>query len=99
MTNIQGASSVITFNGTAIYLYGSRGLKYGEFMVTIDSLVAFNSTEGSTDMLYQQLIYHNTNLTMGTHTLTLTNTFSNSARNLMAIDYVSYFSLLKVTEY
>lgn len=89
LTDSLGGHAYFIFNGTAIYLYGTRGPLYGEYSVSIDEKVVFNGYSGRDQLLFQQLLYSNANLPMGLHNVTLTNTWSNAARNFTDIDYVS----------
>lgn len=72
-----------------MYLYGSQGPLYGEFDVSIDGVVVHNGYSGQDELLFQQLLYSNATLPMGLHNVTITNSWTNAARNLTDIDYVS----------
>ncbi|KAF7982148.1 hypothetical protein HWV62_29897 [Athelia sp. TMB] len=97
LTNAYGGQAYMRFNGTAIYLYGSQGPLYGEYTVNIDGAQVYNGYSGKSDPVAKQLLYSNTTLPMGTHTVTLTNTHSNANRSITDIDYV--ITQLQITEF
>ncbi|KZP13915.1 hypothetical protein FIBSPDRAFT_752603, partial [Athelia psychrophila] len=87
LTDTLGGHAYIQFNGTAIYLYGSQGPLYGEYIVSIDGTLVHKGYSGQETQRFQQLLYSNTTLAMGFHNVTITNTWTNAARNLTDIDY------------
>ncbi|KAF8521387.1 hypothetical protein BU17DRAFT_87933 [Hysterangium stoloniferum] len=67
-----GAVVNLTFTGTAVYLYGSKGASHASYSVHYDNSVKFLSA-ASTQQQYRQLLF-SSELPSGTHLLMLTNT-------------------------
>ncbi|KAF8583163.1 hypothetical protein K439DRAFT_1634664 [Ramaria rubella] len=68
----SGATVDVTFSGTAIYFYGSKGPNHGNFSVRYNSDIQLLSAHADT-LQYQQLLFA-IQLPSGTNSLTLNNT-------------------------
>lgn len=95
VTNHSDATATLTFNGTAVWLYGSKGKSNAKYTVTLDDQSSssasstFNGDEFSDQDLYQQVLFQATGLDANkTHQLTVHNMGTNGSSSLV-IDSVS----------
>ncbi|KAG9080906.1 hypothetical protein FRC06_006006 [Ceratobasidium sp. 370] len=95
----DGSQASITFNGTAIYIFGAKRGNHGHYIVTIDNGQAqrfdgFAPTQpDGTDGVYQVPLFAQANLTPGLHTVVLTNDGgADSGRPFVDIDFITWTS-------
>ncbi|KAI0266846.1 hypothetical protein BC834DRAFT_116274 [Gloeopeniophorella convolvens] len=69
----QGASATIQFNGTGIWLFGSKRPNYGSYSISIDGQSVDGSAQAGSAS-FQQLLGGKSGLTNAPHTAVLTNT-------------------------
>ncbi|KAL5528949.1 hypothetical protein ACEPAG_4923 [Sanghuangporus baumii] len=84
----DGASANLTFNGTAIYLYGTKGPGHANYSVQFDNFIIFYSASQS-ETEYQQLLFGQTFNTSGTHFVSLTSRHASSTDNWLDLDYIT----------
>lgn len=90
MVTAQGGSTAsLTFNGTAVWLYGSKGKNNGKYNVTLDDDSVFVGDGFSDGDLFQQVLFKASGLDGSkTHRLTVGNIGANETTHLV-IDSVS----------
>ena len=89
VTNQSGSAASLTFNGTAVWLYGFNGKSKGEYQVTLDDNPAFVGNGFSKEDQFQQVLFEATGLDANkTHQLTVYNVGVNQT-NYFVIDSVS----------
>jgi hypothetical protein len=82
----QGASAMITFNGTGIWFYGAQKLGYGIFTIEIDGRQIQRASSSSSFSKPDFLMGGTGGLSMGMHTAVLT---AKSEHNqYMDLDYI-----------
>ncbi|KAL5490594.1 hypothetical protein ACEPAI_5428 [Sanghuangporus weigelae] len=84
----DGASANLTFSGTAIYLYGTKGPGHANYSVQFDNFIIFYSANQS-ETEYQQLLFGQTFNTSGTHFVSLTSRHASSTDNWLDLDYIT----------
>ncbi|KAI0091119.1 hypothetical protein BDY19DRAFT_933898 [Irpex rosettiformis] len=88
-TDQYGATATLTFNGSAIYLYGAFRPNHDTYWVTLDGNVTVgNGNPNSTMNLFQHLMYSATNLPDGEHHLVLQNKYSTAGASWVDVDYM-----------
>ncbi|KAG8724550.1 hypothetical protein FRC09_017259 [Ceratobasidium sp. 395] len=88
-TQSPGSSLRLTFNGTAIWYFSNMGPEYGNIRIGIDSDQAGQSASAySPNSLAQKLIWSKTDLSVGTHSITITH--DDSSGKYAAIDFFRY---------
>jgi len=89
VTGQAGSTASLTFNGTAVWLYGSKGKNNGKYNVTLDDGSVFVGNGFSDGDLFQQVLFKATGLDGSkAHRLTVGNVGANETKHL-AIDSVS----------
>ena len=89
VTAQSGSTASLTFNGTAVWLYGSKGENNGKYNVTLDDDSVFVGNGFSDGDLFQQVLFKATGLDGSrTHRLTVGNMGANETKQLV-IDSVS----------
>ena len=89
VTAQSGSTASLTFNGTAVWLYGSKGKNNGKYNVTLDDDSVFVGNGFSDEDLFQQVLFKATGLDGSkTHRLTVGNVGANETKHLV-IDSVS----------
>ena len=89
VTNQTGSTASFTFNGTSIWLYGSKGNNSGEYKVTLDDDSPFVGIGFSKENLFQQVLFEASGLDgTQTHRLTVENTGTTGTQ--LVIDSVSF---------
>lgn len=91
---VTPATITVRFNGSAVYVFNVLGkvvpgaaMSNISFSIDGENVGQFiRSPESSTDILYNQLVYHNTTLKDGPHTLVMTP----ADLTLMMFDYLLY---------
>lgn len=91
VTNRTGSTASLTFNGTSVWLYGSKGKGNGEYKVTLDDAPAdsvFVGSGFSEEDSFQQVLFGAMDLDGSrTHRLTVENVGTNGT--YLVIDSVS----------
>lgn len=88
MTTTYGASAALTFNGTAIWIFGAKRGNHGPYSTTLDGSVY--ADDGYFDgQLFQQVLFSAVNLD-GTvpHTVSIANMRTNDSRPYLDVDSV-----------
>jgi len=89
VTGRGGSTASLTFNGTAVWLYGSKGKNNGKYNVTLDDDSVFVGSGFSDGDLFQQVLFKATGLDGSKlHQLTVGNVGANETKHLV-IDSVS----------
>lgn len=91
MTTTYGASTTLTFNGTAIWIYGAKRENHGPYSTTLDGSV-FTDDGYYDGRLFQQVLFSAVGLD-GTvpHTVSITNMPTNDSRPYLDVDSVRIF--------
>ncbi|KAI0091112.1 hypothetical protein BDY19DRAFT_683874 [Irpex rosettiformis] len=79
-TESQNANATISFNGSAVYVFGAFGPNHDAYTVTLDrQSTTYNGSSGAGPALFQQLMFSATDLsTEESHTLTVENNYTTS---------------------
>ncbi|QRV82730.1 transmembrane protein [Ceratobasidium sp. AG-Ba] len=95
----DGSQMSITFNGTAIYIFGAKRGNHGHYIVTVDNEQAQRfdgfapQQSDGTDGVYQVAIFAQTGLSNGLHTVVLTNDGGADAdRPYVDVDFITWTS-------
>ncbi|KAG8699192.1 hypothetical protein FRC09_006768, partial [Ceratobasidium sp. 395] len=95
----DGSQMSLTFNGTAIYIFGAKRGNHGHYIVTIDNGQAqrfdgFGEKQpDGTDGVYQVPIFAQSGLTNGQHTVVLANDGgTDTGRPYVDIDFITWTS-------
>lgn len=98
-SNTDGSQASITFNGTAIYIFGAKRQNHGHYIVTIDNgqaerLDGYAPLQADgTDGVYQYPIFAKSGLLNGLHTVVLTNDGgADTGRPYVDIDFITWTS-------
>ena len=84
VTSRGGSTASFTFNGTAVWLYGSKGKNNGKYNVTLDDDSVFVGNGFSSGDLFQQVLFKATGLDGGKmHRLTVGNVGANETKQLV----------------
>ncbi|KAF8315838.1 hypothetical protein DL93DRAFT_2166436 [Clavulina sp. PMI_390] len=89
-TYTTGDSAQFSFNGTGVWVYGSKRWNHGDYDVDLDGASTSGSgqPDGGQDA-FQQLLFGSGDLASGPHQLAITNKgFSNSTSGYFDIDYI-----------
>ncbi|KIP10533.1 hypothetical protein PHLGIDRAFT_232823 [Phlebiopsis gigantea 11061_1 CR5-6] len=90
-TDIQSATASLTFNGSAVYIYGAKRPNHDVYAVTLDQTTVTangNSGDGSVN-LFNQLLFSQTGLDESqAHTVTLKNQYTTSSASWVDVDYM-----------
>ncbi|KAG8703554.1 hypothetical protein FRC11_010639 [Ceratobasidium sp. 423] len=92
-SRIPGSKATIRFNGTAIYIYGSKRPNYGYYTVAVDNGTPRNFDaygEPQAGVMAQQLLFGQTGLEDTLHEVVFTNVEGNNGRMAIDIDYVTW---------
>ncbi|PBL02052.1 hypothetical protein ARMGADRAFT_1158652 [Armillaria gallica] len=85
----NGATATFKFNGTGITIYGAKRSNHGTYSATLDGVT--NRFDGhSQSSIYNQPLFIAPSLQNGPHTLILTNTQTDSDRNYLDVDYITW---------
>ncbi|OJA07835.1 hypothetical protein AZE42_06353 [Rhizopogon vesiculosus] len=88
-SNATGGTATFSFNGTGFWIYGAKRTNHGTFTVTVDSQ-SFSNINGESNVnLFQQVLFNQSGLTQGLHTVSLMNTGSGNT-NYVDIDMVEF---------
>ena len=92
VTGQAGSTATLTFNGTSVWLYGSKGKGNGAYNVTLDGSSSADNGFSDRD-LFQQVLFAATGLDGNkTHRLTVENVGTNGTN--LVIDSVSGIRLV-----
>ncbi|KAJ1300305.1 hypothetical protein OPQ81_005127 [Rhizoctonia solani] len=90
-TNTDGATANITFEGTAIYLYGAKRNNHGYYHIAVDDEpnvpMSGRPAAGAAEE-FQTLLFSRQGLASGSHTLKLKNVYEDKDHVYVDIDYV-----------
>lgn len=88
-TNITNATASFMFNGTGVWVYGSKGRDHGEYTVLLDGHPTV--LNGSAPIpLFQTLLFGVDHLSQGQHILQIINTERNSAHSNIDVDFITW---------
>ncbi|KAG1866695.1 hypothetical protein F4604DRAFT_1682768 [Suillus subluteus] len=73
-SNVTGSVATFSFNGTAFWIYGAKRSNHGTYTVTVDGANYAGNDGQSNNALFQQVLFNQSDLTQGLHTVSLTNT-------------------------
>jgi hypothetical protein len=73
-SNVTGSVAKFSFNGTAFWIYGAKRSNHGTYTVTVDGASFAGNTGQSNVNLFQQVLFNQSGLTQGLHTVSITNT-------------------------
>ncbi|KAG2150829.1 hypothetical protein DEU56DRAFT_908470 [Suillus clintonianus] len=77
-SNVTGSVAKFSFNGTAFWIYGAKRGNHGTYTVTVDNSNFAGNTGQSNTALFQQVLFNQSGLSQGLHTVSLTNTATGS---------------------
>ncbi|KAG2361344.1 hypothetical protein BDR07DRAFT_1409936 [Suillus spraguei] len=90
-SNVTGSVATFSFNGTAFWIYGAKRGNHGTYTVTVDGANFAGNTGQSNTNLFQQVLFNQSRLTQGLHTVSLTNTgVTGSGNPYVDIDMVTW---------
>jgi len=92
LTQTQGGKLSLEFYGSAITVFGGKRINHGTYMVQLDAGSVSSLNGGSSTESFQQTLYSG-NETLGSHTMTITNT---DPSRFFDLDYVSSFIITKL---
>ena len=94
LTTVHSASASLTFNGTTVWIYGAKRGNHGPYNVTLDGKV-FTDDGFHDGQLFQQVLFSAVELD-GTkpHTVSITNSLTDTGKPYLDIDSVSHFDNL-----
>jgi len=88
LTTVYGASASLTFNGTAVWIYGAKRANHGPYNVTLDGRV-FTDDGFRDGELFQQVLFAAVDLDpTRPHTISITNSLADAKRPYLDIDSV-----------
>lgn len=85
LTNATSATATISFNGTGIWIYGSKRPNHSSYQATFDGTTT--TYDGQGDELNQQVIFSATDLIFDSHTVSLAN-LGSGFYGYLDVDYV-----------
>ena len=93
LTSTSGASATLTFNGTAVWIYGAMRSNHGPYNVTLDGQLYQDNGYYGGD-IFQQVLFSAADLDGSKpHTLSIINSPANSTRSYLDVDSVSIISV------
>ncbi|KAG1735097.1 uncharacterized protein EDB91DRAFT_1056403 [Suillus paluster] len=87
-SNVVGSVAKFSFNGTAVWIYGAKRSNHGNYTVTFDNANSEYNGSATPDE-FQQVLFTQSGLTQGLHTVSLTNT-GPAAGSWFDIDMVAW---------
>ncbi|KAI0783837.1 hypothetical protein BC629DRAFT_1723730 [Irpex lacteus] len=88
-TDQLGAKATLTFNGSAVYLYGAFRPNHDIYWTTLDGSTSIrNGNPNSTENLFQRLMYSAEDLSSEQHQLIVENKYNTSGPSWVDVDYV-----------
>jgi len=89
LTTGYGASATLTFNGTTVWIYGAKRGNHGPYNVTLDGKV-FTDDGFYDGQMFQQVLFSAVALdSTKPHTVSITNSFTDTQKPFLDIDSVS----------
>lgn len=89
LTSSYGASATLTFNGTAVWIYGAMRSNHGPYNVTLDGVLYQDDGYYASD-IFQQVLFSAVGLDGTTpHTVSIINSPTDPIQQLLDVDYVS----------
>ena len=94
----DGSQASITFNGTAIYIFGAKRGNHGHYIVTVDNdqsqrFDGYAPEANGVDGVYQVPLFAKTDLKDGLHTVVLTNDpGTDTSKPYVDIDFITWTS-------
>jgi hypothetical protein len=82
---VQGAKATFSFNGTGVYIYGTKRRDHGPYSVVVNGTTFHGDGRPAGDDESPAVLYSKSNLPYGLHTVVLTNEGSAS---FLDLDYV-----------
>jgi hypothetical protein len=88
LTTVYGASASLTFNGTAVWVYGAKRGNHGPYNITLDGRV-FTDNGFYDGQLFQQILFSAIELD-GTkpHTVSIANSPTEATKPYLDVDSV-----------
>ena len=94
LTTVYGASATLTFNGTGVWFYGAKRGNHGPYNVTLDGKV-FTDDGFYDGQVFQQALFSAVGLdSTKPHTVSITNSFTDTGKPYLDIDSVSHLDNL-----
>ncbi|KAF9071661.1 hypothetical protein BDP27DRAFT_1218709 [Rhodocollybia butyracea] len=88
-SNVTGGTASFTFNGTGVQLFGSKRQNHGPYQVTLDGQTFPVSSGQSNDPIFQTLLFSNTGLPQGEHTVMLQN--QGTSAQFVDLDFITWY--------
>ncbi|KAF9793502.1 hypothetical protein BJ322DRAFT_1035054 [Thelephora terrestris] len=91
LTATYGASASLTFNGTAIWIYGARRSTHGQYNISLDGQLSYYDDGYSGSPLFQQVLFAAVGLD-GTkpHTVSIINAYTDPVAPYLDVDSIVY---------
>ena len=87
LTTQFGASASVTFNGTDVWIFGAKRGNHAPYNTTLDGSQSNDNGYSSVDR-FQQVLFHQPNLTSGSHTVSIADSVQDSGKPYLDIDWV-----------
>ncbi|KAI0342651.1 hypothetical protein BDW22DRAFT_131485 [Trametopsis cervina] len=88
-TDVLGASATLTFNGSAVYLYGAYRPNHDQYWATLDGVTTIaNGNPNSSTNLFNHLMFSASNLGPQQHQLILQNKYQTTGPSWVDVDYI-----------
>jgi len=78
----------VTFNGTGVWIYGAKRDNHGKYNASLDGNPFFDDGYSSVN-IFRQVLFPGPGLASGTHTVSVMNSFEDTAKPYLDIDSVS----------
>ena len=88
MTTQFGASASVTFNGTAVWIYGARRNNHGPFNTTLDGMTYYDNGYSSVNLFQQVLFPWVGNGSEEFHTVSIADSPVDTTKPYLDIDWV-----------
>lgn len=89
LTTVFGASASLSFNGTAVWIYGAKRNNYAPFNTTFDGTIYYDNAYSSIN-LFQQVLFARTNRTNTLHTVSIADSVEDPNDPYLDIDSVRF---------
>ncbi|KAG1866692.1 hypothetical protein F4604DRAFT_2023231 [Suillus subluteus] len=90
-STVTGSVATFSFNGTAFWIYGAKRGNHGTYTVSVDGANYAGNNGQSNNALFQQVLFNQSGLTQGLHTVSLMNTAAaNTTTPYVDIDMVTW---------
>ena len=95
VTTAYDASATLTFNGTAVWVYGAKRDNHGPYVAVLDGQV-YQGNGYYDSQMFKQVLFSAVELDDAkTHTVSVTNRPNDDTRPYLDIDYVSIFLTMR----